>query len=124
MTAAQKDLYIEQGATFVLSFAWLEGTAATPGDPHDLTDATARMQIRPKAGQAPLVDVSSDGVDPAIVLGGTAGTVLVTLTDTATDALTVKKGVYDLEVDYGGGEVYRLLEGKVVVSPNVTQAVT
>lgn len=121
MTAAKKDLYIEQGATFGLSFAWHEGDSETPGDPVNLTGAVARMQIR-KTQQAPsLVDATSDGVSPKIVLGGAAGTIAVTLSDEDTDLLTSKSMLYDLEVEMPDGTVYRLLQGKVTVDPNITQ---
>ena len=121
MTAAKRNLYIEQGATFNLSFVWNEGTSEAVGAPVDLTGCKARMQIRQKQGSPTIVDASTEGTDPAIVLGGATGAVAVTLTDEATDLLTVKSGLYDLEIEFPDGTVYRLLEGGVTVSPNITQ---
>ena len=121
MTAAKRNLYIEQGATFNLSFTWNEGTSDAVGAPVDLTGCTARMQIRQKQQSAVIVDARSDGESPAILLGGATGTVEVTLTADMTDLLSVKTGLYDLEVEFPDGTVYRLLEGTVTVSPNITQ---
>jgi hypothetical protein len=121
MVAAKKDLYIEQGATFELSFVWHEGTAEAPGDPRDLTGAEARMQIRKSQQSAALLTATSTGEDPKITLGGTEGTVDLLLTDEDTDTLTSKQALYDLEVELADGKVYRLLQGKVTVDPNITQ---
>jgi hypothetical protein len=122
MTAVKKDLYIEQGATFGLSFVWSDGTeAASPGDPVDLTGAVARMQFRKSQAQAALLSASSDGSSPRITLGGSDGTISILLTDADTDSLTSKLLMYDLEVELADGTVVRLLQGKVTVDPNITQ---
>ena len=146
MTAVNKPLYIEQGATFTLGFAWhrqaldvngnpiLDASGnPTPGDPYDLTGCTARMQIRRKKGDPVLLAATSAPADPAvpgsgrIVLGGTTGRIDVTLTDEDTNTLTVRAAVYDLELEWPlkTGElrprVDRLLQGSVTIDPNVTQ---
>ena len=130
---------IEQGATYVLEFQWCEEgpDPDTPGDPHDLTDAVARMQIRKKQGETPVVNASSDGDDPRIVLGvdpdgpsepdPTNGWIRVTLTAEDTDGIVKDDGKvlasskYDLEVELSDGTVHRLLEGSVTTDPNITQ---
>jgi hypothetical protein len=121
MTAAKRNLYIEQGATFNLAFTWNEGTSDAIGAPVDLTGCKARMQVRAKQQSPVIVDASSDSESPAILLGGDTGTIEVTLTAEMTDLLSVKSGLYDLEVEFPDGTVYRLLEGSVTVSPNITQ---
>jgi hypothetical protein len=123
MTAAKRDLYIEQGATFEFSFKWCHAgsTPTTPGVPYDLTNAIARMQIRKAQKGTLLLDAKSDGVDPEITLGGITGRITVLLTDQDTDMLAYKVSVYDLEVELASGHVYRLLQGNVTVDPNVTQ---
>lgn len=121
MTAAKRNLYIEQGATFTLSFVWNEGTAEAVGPPVDLTGATARMQFRKSQQNPLLLDASSAGSSPQITLGGAEGTIVVTLSDSDTDKLAVKTCVYDMEIAFSDGLVVRLLEGSVTVSPNITQ---
>lgn len=121
MTAHQKNLYIEQGATYELPFVWREGTTDAPGDPVDLTGATAAMQIRKTQQAEAILDASSTGVSPRIILGGATGEITISLTDADTDALTHKTAKYDLEVRLADGKLHRILEGDVTVSPNITQ---
>lgn len=124
MTAVTRDLAIEQGATFRLAFTWcqsggVDGTG-TPiaGTPYDLTGCSARMQIRKSYSTPVLVAIVTDD---GITLGGTDGTVTIDISAARTDALNVKTGRYDLEIEFPSGDVYRVLEGAVTVSPNVTK---
>ena len=129
MTALQRDLYVEQGATFVLGFTWhQQGPPDSAGDPtvgaaYDLTGASARMQIRKTVTSPVLVEATTE--NGRITLGGATGRVDVVLTDADTDLLTGKRGVYDLEVEMGpagsDAQVRRLMQGAVVISPNVTR---
>jgi hypothetical protein len=113
--AGTKDIVIEQGATFSLPVVWKDSA----GDPIDLTGWSARMQIRKsKRATDVLHEATSTGGD--IVLGDAAGTIVVTIEATDTAAFTWKRGVYDLEL-IDGTTVYRLLEGAVEVSPEVTR---
>lgn len=116
MPAANYDILIEKGATFRLGLTWRDAN----GTPVDLTNWSARMQIRESINDAQAaVDLSSPSA--GIVLGGTAGTIAVTLTAAQTAALTIRRGVYDLEVQDSVGNVTRLLQGAVEVSPEVTR---
>lgn len=135
MPAINKPLYIEQGATFILAFTWCQqgpvvDGEVTPGDPYDLTDCIARMQIRRRQGDPALVTATSlstgEGAD-RIAIDGPNGRVVITLTDEDTDLLIHRSNIYDLEVEWPiqPGElaprVDRLLQGDVTVDPNVTQ---
>lgn len=124
---------MEQGATFFDGFNWYHESdpptdPPTPGLPYDLVTipATAKMQVRAKQGDTVLIDASSEGTDPFITLGAD-GRVDIVIPGTATDALTVKKAKYDLEITLGdllpNGEpdVRRVAEGTVTVKPNITQ---
>lgn len=146
MTAAVRDLVIEQGSTFTLGFNWhregeLVDGLPTPGDPYDLTGCTARMQVRRKQGDPVLLTATSIDVpteEPArteaieagagrIKLGGVTGRIDITLTDEDTDLLTAKSAAYDLEIEWPPDvdqlrpHVDRLLQGIVTVIPNITQ---
>lgn len=111
------NITIIQGATLRDVTTWKAGTPAVPVD---LTGCTARMQVRAKIDSADtLLNLTTE--NGGIILGGTAGTVTVFLSATATAALTWKSGVYDLEVQFGNGDVRRLLAGSVAVSPEVTR---
>lgn len=118
MAAATYDITIEQGATFLMNVLWKDSAAV----PIDLTNYTARMQVRYKYNSADaLLDMST--TDGSIVLGGVAGTIAVTGAAADTAAIDVKTGVYDLEMtDTVTGIVTRLLEGCATITPEVTRA--
>ena len=116
MPAAKHDIIIEQGATFTRTITWKDSTGAAV----NLTGYTARMQIRERVDSATaLVSLTQAS---GIALGGSDGTITLTITSALTDALpNMKKGVYDLELVSSGGIVTRLIQGEVVVSPQVTR---
>lgn len=135
MTAVVRDLYIEQGATFAFGFTWCRESdppvlPPQAGLPYDLTGAEVRMQIRTRAGAIMQISASSTGPSPMIMLGGPAvggvfdptnGRIDVVIPDTATDLLTAPKARYDLEIKMADGTVRRLLQGEVIIDPNITQ---
>lgn len=113
--AGRYDLTIEQGATFTKTFTWKQSGAAV-----DLTSYHARMQIREtKDATTALVDLD-DQTKGGIVLGGVAGTIAVTISATATAALSFDTAFYDLEMVLST-VVTRLLEGEVYLSKEVTR---
>jgi hypothetical protein len=132
MAAVPKDLSIEQGSTFRLSFVYAYDLAGAT--PYDLTDCTARLQVRAKFGDpVTLLEVSTDlvGTPPAedgVVLGGATGSIVITITDEKTEALGFltkpKVGVYDFKVYWPSGDETRLLQGAVTISPAVTWKTT
>ena len=110
------DLEIKQGATLSLTATWKDSS----GTAVNLTGYTARLQVRATydSSSTILSLTSASG----ITLGGAAGTISITASATVTAALTAPwSGVYDLELVSGGGEVTRLLEGAVTVSPEVSR---
>lgn len=111
--SAKHNLVCEQGATFTLQFTIKNGDT-----PWNLTNYSATMTVRTFIG-ATTTAVLATNANGKIVLGGAAGTVLVTLTDEETAALDPSRFVYDFILD-SGSVVTRLLEGKFVVTPAVT----
>ena len=117
MAAFKVPLKIDQGATFRKSATWKTGTPATPVD---LTNCTARMHVRAKiTDTVPLLTLTT--ANSGITLGGVAGTVEIYLSDEQTTAITWTSAVYDLEIEFGTGDVRRLMAGSVSVSPEVTR---
>ncbi|MBP7657633.1 MAG: hypothetical protein KA742_13940 [Pseudoxanthomonas sp.] len=114
MAAAKTKLKIEQGATFRKVFIW-----KAAGVPVDLTGWTGRMQIRP--------DVASDEVIASLTTenGGIdiedAGTFVLYLSSEQTTAMTFDSAVFDLELVAPNGDVTRLMQGVVTLSPQVTR---
>lgn len=114
--AGTHDITIEKGATFNMIATWKDNA----GDPIDLTGFTAAaMQVRSKKGSSDkIVDLT---LGAGITLGGALGTVTVVISSGVTATIDETEGVYDLELTSAGGDVTRLLEGKVTISNNVTR---
>lgn len=113
--AATHDIEIEQGANFILSLVWNQSN----GSPVDLTNYTARMQVRKSKGSATAeLDISTSDY---ITLGDALGTIDINVPAAVTAALNFTSGVYDLELVAGNGNVYRFLEGCVELSKEVTR---
>jgi hypothetical protein len=115
------NLHINQFATFTRVFIWTAGmcgcgTVGASSGPVDLTGYTAALQIKAfPLATTPLFDAGGD-----IVLGGTAGTISLTIAASDTANFTWWQGVYDLILTSSSGVVTRLLQGSVTVIPGVT----
>lgn len=111
------DLEIKQGATYSLTVTYDDG--AEPPVAINLTGYTAKLQLRLdyNSPSAALELTHSAG----LTMGGVAGTIIVTMTDTQTRGLVPGWYVYDLEITSAGGVVTRLIEGKVKVSAEATK---
>jgi len=102
-----------QGATFDRTF-----TINVDDSPLNLTSYTAAMQVRESYDSTtPLVSLTNGS---GITLGGTAGTIGVVISSTASSAIPAGSYSYDLEIN-SGGSVTRLLQGSFLVSGNVTR---
>ena len=117
MPAGIYDIIIEQGATFNFALIWRDPS----GMPINLTGYTARMQVRQTVTQPDPAPLSLTTENGGITLGGPAGPINVLATPVQTAGLSFRAGVYDLELVSPGGEVTRLVQGSVVVSPEVTR---
>lgn len=113
-------LSIYQGQTFndVLTFEDEAGALI------DLTGKTARMQVRESIEAATTkLDLTTE--NGGIALGGALGTLtfLVDATDTSalSDTYEVEQWVYDLEFIDPDTTVTRVIQGTLVVYPEVTR---
>lgn len=114
MSAGTLDLSIEQGATYNLVLTWkIDGTAV------NLTGYTARLQARVDVEDSEVI-LSMTTLD-GITLGGVLGTITLNLSAAATTALIPGTYVYDLEMAAGSGIVTRLVQGELIISPEVTR---
>lgn len=113
---ASHDLTIPAGATYSQTINWKTGS---PAAFVNTTNYSARMQLRTSysAASASLELTTANG---RISLTN-AGVITLALTATETAALAAGRYVYDLEMVSSGGQVTRLLEGVVTVSPEVTR---
>lgn len=88
--------------------------------PIDLTGCTARMQVRPEV-ESSTVLLELTTANGGITLGGVAGTIELFVSDDDSAAFTWQSGSWDLEIEFPGGDVRRLAQGTVNVSPEVTR---
>lgn len=116
MTAGVYTVVIEQGATFRLRLSLTNNGVVVP-----LSGHTARMHIRQKiAASDVLYELTT--TNGGLVINGLAGTVDLYISDEDTATFQFRNAVYDLELeDTGTGEVVRVLQGAVQVSPEVTR---
>ena len=86
----------------------------------NLTGYSARMQVREKHTSATTI-LNLTNSNGGIVLGGAAGTIKIVVTAAQSSELTAKEYVYDLELVSSSNVVTRLIEGKFIVTPEVTK---
>lgn len=104
-----------QGTTYTLTLRWMLGTT-----PANLTGYSAAMQMRADYDdELPVVSLDNGDLG-GIVLGGSAGTIEITVADTVTAALEPGKYRYDLEL-YSAAGTKRFCKGKMTVTPEVTR---
>lgn len=114
MAAGKYDLEVEQGATYTLSVTWKDSAGVVR---NLATVWTARLKVRPAVGSATTLLSLTNGV--GITLAATAPNITIVMTATETTSSVTQSGVYDLEL-VNGATVYRVLQGKVLYSLNVT----
>lgn len=110
----QLDLDMYQGASWDYTLTW-----TTSGTPVDLTDYSARMDVRVSAASAATVLELTSG--SGITLGGTAGTIFLEASPTETAGVASGQYVYDLELVSPGSAVTRLVQGTLICDPEVTR---
>lgn len=108
---------IYQGATFRKRLRWKNKATGTP---IDLTGCKARLQARVEIGSTEVL-LALTTENGGITLGGTAGTIDLHVEAIATAAFTWEGGVFDLEIIHPSGDVTRVAQGSVTVSPEVTR---
>lgn len=117
MSAGRYNFAIEQGATFRRVFTWFLDEAMS--EEQDLTSGwTASLQIRDESGAVVLALADGDGLTLGSISPG-AIECRIEASDTAALARTTNPHVYDLLM-HDGATAVRLVQGAVVVSPQVT----
>lgn len=117
------NLVIHQGASLQHTWTWHYGPDEESSVPVDLTSATARAQVRrTRASRNVLLDMSTEGGE--FVLSA-LGEISLHVPGDITAALPTlpvgMKGFWDLEIVWPDGDICRLLQGRVTISPEVTR---
>jgi hypothetical protein len=104
------NIVAEQGATFNLNFR-----VETDGTPWNLTSYTFAMQVRRSTSSSTtLLDISSATMT-------SLGHISVTVDADTMAAIPAGRWVYDIELTSSGYQVTRILEGRFIVTAEVTQ---
>jgi hypothetical protein len=114
MTPGKYNMICPQGATFSKRLTW-----SIDDEPVDLTGYTARMQAKDKVGSTcnPVVNITTENGGISLDDEGNID-LLISASDTA--SIYAKDYFYDLEL-VTGSTVYRVIEGKFIVTPEVTR---
>ncbi len=108
--SGKHNIVAEQGATFNFNFR-----VETDGTPWNLSDYTFAMQVRRStASSTTLLNVTSATMT-------NLGRVSVSVSATTMNTVSAGRWVYDIELTSSGGEVTRILEGRFIVTPQVTR---
>jgi hypothetical protein len=104
------NIVAEQGATFNLNFR-----VETDGTPWNLTDYDFAMQVRRStSATTTLLNITSATMT-------SIGQVSVTVSAATMSDVPAGRWVYDIELTSSGNEVTRILEGRFIVTAEVTQ---
>ena len=121
-SAGIHNLLCDQGATFrkTLTMFASDGTTAI-----DLSGFTARMKIKEEIGGT-LIKSLTSASGGGLTIGGSSGNlasgeidILISASDT-TSFSAPTTAVYDIETVTSGGIVDRILQGKFIINPEVT----
>jgi hypothetical protein len=112
MPAAFQELYLEQGTTFVTTVTLDD----VYGIVYDLTNITPKSQIR-KSYYSANVTAEFDAQIP----DPTVGVIVLQLDAAVTSNLAAGRYVYDVAIQDTANTVTRVLEGTMIVSPQVTR---
>jgi hypothetical protein len=116
MAAGYQDLYMEQGTTFTTQLTLTDSN----GNPYQLSNFTIASQAKPSyttTDANSILNFTSTTIDAnngILQLSATAANTANIVTN------TVGKMVYDVIIIDTGGNVSRVLEGQIYVSPSVT----
>jgi len=116
MAAGYQNLYIERGASFDISITLDD----VYGNDYDLTDATAKSQIRKSYYSSNATAQFSTSIDVS------SATIALSLDSNQTANIAPGRYVYDTIVSFPGvpgtaNTVVRILEGVIDVSPSTTR---
>ena len=125
MSAGKYDLYIEQGSTFIRSCIYKDQN----GDPVNLTGYALNAQIRRSYSDTTITKTISVVIQDQTIPANVGKFVMsISSTDTASIPVnpaidfenTITNYTWDLELS-SGSTVSRILQGTVLVSPEVTK---
>jgi hypothetical protein len=114
LTPGRVNFVCPQGSTFRKTV-----TYKIDDVPVNITGYTSRLQVRETHYSTNTITSLTSG--SGITLGGSAGTIDILISASATATFDPGNWVYDLEVQSSSGIVDRLIEGSFIITPEVTR---
>jgi hypothetical protein len=114
--AVNKNFEVDQNATFTFEVQYTLEDEVTP---IDLSNATAKMQVRDTKGGTKLAFTLTSPAG-GITIDEPQGTLTIKMTPTQTNKLFYPKSSYDIMVVDSNGNKIKLLEGFLTLSRSVT----
>lgn len=111
LVPAQHSFTIYQGATFFQRIFFEINNVL-----QDVSEYAAKMEIKDQAGGAALLTLDNAG-NGGITLGGSAGTIDLTISAVKTSTLTWSQGIYELFITDKTARTDVLLRGGIKVIP-------
>ena len=111
MAAGYQELFLEQGTDFSTSITLDD----VNGDPYNLTDFTAKSQMRKS-----YYSTSATAEFTITINSPTSGIIIMSLPSANTSNVAAGRYVYDVVIKDSANTVTRVLEGIVNVLPRVT----
>lgn len=112
MAAGKYNMLVQQGVTYNQTITLKNEL----GVAIDLTGATIASMIREQ-----YTDLTPIATFTCTIVDAVAGKFNISLTPAQTSAITVQRGVYDIEITYLSGIKDRILQGNVVISLEATK---
>lgn len=105
------NLYIDAGADYSIIVTANQGN----GDPLNLTGYTVKSQVRKSYASPTAYDFT------ASIFAATSGKIRLSMTAAQTSAIKPGRYLYDVEITSAIGEKRRVLEGIIIITPEITQ---
>jgi hypothetical protein len=121
MIAGIYNIFCQQGATFtrIIDLQYPDPVDPEIFHPYDLTDFTARMQVRRTiSSSSPIVELTTE--NGMIEINALDGRIFLNMSPEVTSGIT-SSGVYDLEIESQQGVVSRVIQGTFTLSEEVTR---
>lgn len=110
-----KQFIVYQGSTFIANFQWKNN------DVYILdSECKVDMQIRPDIKSETVICEASTA-NNKITINESTGIITIKIPATETELFNFDKAVYDIELEFGNGDRFRIVQGNISLNLGVTR---
>lgn len=112
-----KNFIIYQGSTFIANFQWVNNEVY-------ILDSSCKvdMQIRPDVKSDVIICEASTS-NNKITINESTGIITVKISADETEQFNFEKAAYDIELEFGNGDRFRIVQGNFTLNLGVTRIV-